>query len=56
LICNIDAACFLASADASYITGSILNVDGGLTSNFGPSCVSKSDLTGNRYVMTIARS
>jgi hypothetical protein len=43
-----DAAYFLASADASYITGSILNVDGGLTSNFGPSCVSKSDLTGNR--------
>ncbi len=42
--------------DASYITGSILNVDDGLTSNFGPSCVSKSDLTGNRYVMTIARS
>ncbi|MGO7345474.1 SDR family oxidoreductase [Rhizobium johnstonii] len=43
-----DAACFLASADASYITGSILNVDGGLTSNFGPRCVRKSDLTGNR--------
>ncbi|WP_461515507.1 SDR family oxidoreductase [Rhizobium leguminosarum] len=26
-----NAACFLASADASYITGSIPNVDGGLT-------------------------
>ncbi|NEJ26130.1 SDR family oxidoreductase, partial [Rhizobium leguminosarum] len=32
-----DAACFLASADASYITGSILMVDGGLSSNFWPS-------------------
>ncbi|MBY3517313.1 SDR family oxidoreductase [Rhizobium laguerreae] len=48
-----DAACFLASSDASYITGSILNVDGGLASTFGPICVSKFDL---RSLRTITES
>ncbi|MGO7186173.1 SDR family oxidoreductase [Rhizobium brockwellii] len=42
-----DAAWFLASPDASYITGSILNVDGGLTSAFERNCFSKFDVTGN---------